>query len=393
MKKYVYDTNALLLYSHLLNLDGLKIIPHTVLRELDKLKVGLNETAFNAREAVRQIKKSDNIFFDNNFEHAVDGKNNDDIIIDCAKANEATIISGDFLVQLKAKSLGVEVYNLDTDGDEYLGYKEVSLEENAIAELYENPFLNTYETLQNEYLIVKNKSDEFVDTLYWDGKMYKTANGKGFTTTMFGKFKPLDSFQSVALDSLQRNQMTMLKGKAGSGKTLIAINYAWNQIEKGKFDKIVIFSNPVNARGSTKLGFYPGTRQEKLLNSNLGAMLASKFGDAATVEGYINQGKIELLPFADIRGWDSTGMNAIVYFSESQNLDVELMRLGISRCSDDSKVILDGDYNSQVDSDLFSGMNNGMRRVSEIYKGREFYGEVYLPNIYRSKMAEIAQLL
>lgn len=393
MEKYVYDTNALLLYSHLLSLDGVKIIPYVVLKELDRLKVGFNETAFNAREAVRKLKSLNNIIYDHRFEKPSDDKINDDIIVDCAKENDAVLITGDFLVQLKAKSLGLDVYNLNSDDEDYLGYKDMILNEEQIAAIYENLDINTYNLLLNEYIVIKNKYEEIVDTLYWDGQRHQYAHHKGLSTNMFGKFKPFDAYQVCALESLSRNQMTMLKGLAGSGKSLIALNYSWSQIEKGKYDKLVVFANPVNARGSTKLGFYPGSRIEKLMNSTLGSMLASKFGDAMQVEMLIQQGKVELLPFADIRGWDSTGMRAIVYFSESQNLDVELMRLGISRCGNDSKVILDGDYNSQVDSDLFAGLNNGMRRVSEIFRGREFYGEVFLPKVYRSKMAEIAQLL
>jgi len=392
-KKYLFDTNALLLFPHLLNLDGTKIIPYTVLRELDKLKTGFNEIAYTARDVVRKIKYSRDIIFDSNFNYPSGEDNNDDIIIECAKSNNAILISGDFLVQLKAKSFGVDVFDIDGLNDDYLGYKDVNLTEEEIAYLYEHLTENIYGLLQNEYLIVRNTNGDLIDTLVWDGQKLNFAHHKGVSSQMFGKLRPLDPYQIIALDSLSRNQMTMLKGKAGSGKSLIALSYAWSQIEKNKYDKLIIFSNPIASRGSTKLGFYPGTRTEKLMNSTLGSMLSSKFGDPMTVEMFITQNKIEILPFADIRGWDSTGMNAIIYFSEAQNLDIELMRLGISRCSEDSKVILDGDYSSQVDSDMFAGMNNGMKRVSEVFRGKNFYGEVYLPNIYRSKMAEIAQLL
>lgn len=396
--RYIYDTNSLLQFSHLLDLDGEKIIPLVVLQELDKLKIGFNETAYLARQAVRKLKSKTDITYDFTFDKKFftsENANNDDVIIECAKKHNATIVSGDYVVQLKAKAIGLSVYeDEELDNlDEYSGYLELKLSDEELALFYESQDINRYNLLQNQYLILKNKNNEVVDTLKWDGKLHIHAHQKGFTTQMFGKFKPLDEYQVCALDSLSSNQMTMLKGKAGSGKSLIAINFAWSQIEKGKYDKLVVFSNPVNAKNSTKLGFYPGTRTEKLLGSTVGSMLASKFGDIMTVEMLISQGKIELLPFADIRGWDSTGMKAILYFSECQNLDIELMRLGISRASDDSKVILDGDYSTQVDSEQFAGLNNGMRRVSEVFRGQDFYGEVYLPNVYRSKMADRAQLL
>lgn len=56
----------------------------------------------------------------------------------------------------------------------------------------------------------------------------------------------------------------------------------------------------------------------------------------------------------------------------------------------DSICIIDGDYTSQVDSYMYQGCNNGMKRISEVFRGQEFYGEVELKNIYRSKIAEIA---
>jgi len=60
---------------------------------------------------------------------------------------------------------------------------------------------------------------------------------------------------------------------------------------------------------------------------------------------------------------------------------------------DDCQLIIDGDYNVQVDLQAFEGNNNGMRRVSEVFRGQSFYGEVELPIIYRSKMAEWAENL
>ena len=76
-----------------------------------------------------------------------------------------------------------------------------------------------------------------------------------------------------------------------------------------------------------------------------------------------------------------------------QNLDISLIKLAIQRISEDCQLIIDGDYNSQVDLQAFEGNNNGMRRVSEIFRGQSFYGEVELPIIYRSKMAEWAEIL
>lgn len=93
---------------------------------------------------------------------------------------------------------------------------------------------------------------------------------------------------------------------------------------------------------------------------------------------------------SDIRGYDTSGMNAGVYITEAQNMDISLMKLALQRIGDDSICIIDGDYNTQVDMNQYAGSNNGMRRMSEIFRGQDFYGEIELQNIYRSKIAEIA---
>ena len=86
-------------------------------------------------------------------------------------------------------------------------------------------------------------------------------------------------------------------------------------------------------------------------------------------------------------------MRAGVYISEAQNLDIELMKLTLQRIGDDSICIIDGDCKAQLDDIAFSGNKNGMKRVSQIFKNNDIYGEVTLKNIHRSKIAKIAEQL
>lgn len=86
-------------------------------------------------------------------------------------------------------------------------------------------------------------------------------------------------------------------------------------------------------------------------------------------------------------------MNAGIYISEAQNLDISLMKLTLQRIGEDSVCIIDGDCKTQVDDISFSGQNNGMKRVSQIFKGHDVYGEIELQNIHRSKIAQIAEQL
>ena len=75
---------------------------------------------------------------------------------------------------------------------------------------------------------------------------------------------------------------------------------------------------------------------------------------------------------------------------ESQNLTCDLLRMLLQRVSDKCKVIVDGDYDEQVDMDVYAGDNNGMRKMSKVFRGETLYGQVELKNIHRSRIAMIA---
>jgi len=282
--------------------------------------------------------------------------------------------------------------------EEYLGYKEIITAEEDTADFYtayaDNK--NIYNLLENEYIILKSPTGEIFDKYKWiidkeTGKgRYEVLKFNKPESTLFGKVCPKDIYQQLALDSLYSNKITMLRGKAGSGKSLLSFGYMFNLLEHGDINKIIVFCNTVATRGSAKLGFYPGSRTEKLLDSQIGNLLISKIGDRTYVERLIDDGKLELLPFSDIRGYDTTGMNAAIYISEAQNLDKELMKLALQRVGDDCICIIDGDDTAQVDLAMYAGASNGMKRVSKVFKGHDVYGEVTLQNIYRSKIAKIA---
>ena len=174
-----------------------------------------------------------------------------------------------------------------------------------------------------------------------------------------------DIYQQLAADSLLNNKITVIKGPAGSGKTLLSLGYLLDRLEHGKLDKIIIFCNTVATKDSARLGFYPGTKDEKLLDSQIGNLLISKIGGRIEVERMMAQEQLILLPMSDIRGYDTSGMRAGIYISEAQNLSVNLMKLALQRIGDDSICIIDGDCKTQVDDIQYAGSNNGMRRVSK----------------------------
>lgn len=150
----------------------------------------------------------------------------------------------------------------------------------------------------------------------------------------------------MVADSLINNKITMIKGPAGSGKSTLALGYLFYLLDKGKINTIVVFCNTVATKNAARLGFYPGDRSEKLLDSQIGNFLISKLGGRVEVERLMTEEKLLLLPMSDIRGYDTSGMNAGIYITEAQNLDIQLLKLALQRAGEDSIFILDGDIES-----------------------------------------------
>lgn len=390
----VLDTSVLMncLESLKNNIENYEFVILTcVLSELDNLNKGNNKrVSKKARDAINFIL--DNISFIR-IESIYDEYSTvDDTIVNFADFTMSWLSTCDNVMKIKAGGFGVSLFYFDIDKsekDEYKGYKEIILNDEEMALLYESKE-NCFGLLENEYLIVKNNNGKIVDKFRnVNNKLFSVGN-KSLSSMYIGNCKPLDIYQSLFIDSLNNNDVTLVKGKAGTGKTLISLTYAMQMIEKGKYDKLIVFVNPVNTKDSAKLGFYPGSRDEKIMDSFVGSMLASKFGGSFGVNQLIAKEKLILLPFSDIRGFDTSGMRAIVYIVEAQNLTIELMKLAIQRVGDDCKLIIDGDYQAQVDMSVYEGFNNGMRRLSETFRGQEFYGEVELQKIYRSRYASVA---
>lgn len=315
--------------------------------------------------------------------------------IECAKGDEVCFYTNDLALKTIARIFFADVASVNEDNeDDYTGFIDVALDNDEMGEFYSNFTDNRFNLLPNQYLIVREKDGgEIVDRLCWNGEAYRHLDYQNFNSKWFGDVRPMkgDVYQAFAADSLANNQITMLKGPAGSGKTYLALGFLLSRLDKGKLDKIIVFCNTVATKNSAKLGFYPGTRDEKLLDSQIGNLLSSKFGGKIEVERMIQEEKLVLLPMSDIRGYDTTGMRAGIYISEAQNLDISLMKLALQRIGEDSICIIDGDCKTQVDSIEFAGANNGMRRASRVFRGSDIYGEVTLKNIHRSKIAMIAE--
>ena len=412
-----YDTCSLLLKTnHLFDEENVKVVISSIsLQELEDIKTANDKDAeikYSARKLLNILNENPKAYEIWTFkedmlkpiiEKGFDHINNDLRILACAfnydytqHPDETVFVTNDLALKAIANCFfgedSIESVN-EEQLDQYIGFKEIQLSDQELSDLYSNLNYNWFDLYINEYVIIKDCGGSLVDRLCWTGETHRRLNYKDFQSHWFGSIRPIkgDTYQMLLADSLANNQITMVKGPAGSGKTYMSLGYLMYQLENHKIDKIIVFCNTVATKDSAKLGYYPGSRDEKLLDSQIGNLLASKLGGKIAVEQMIQQEKLILLPLSDIRGYDTSGMNAGIYISEAQNMSVSLMKLALQRIGEDSICIIDGDAKTQVDSIEFAGNNNGMKRASKIFRGHSVYGEVELQNIHRSTIAAIAE--
>lgn len=412
MKHKFYDTSSLLeqVQNPFQEEDELIHISSITLEELENIKTAANkdfEIKYRANQLVKLLDKNEDKYICHIFTtdlldiitaNALNANNDAKILATAIEAQkqypDLIFITNDMCLKRIARLFFLQVESVTEKEDTYYGYIEKSLNEEEMAWFYSHLNENIYELKINEYLIIKDaNSGEVVDSRCWTGEEYRTLRYFNCESKWFGKVKPKagDTPQAMVLDSFTNNRITLVKGPAGSGKTFLSLGFLMHMLEKGKIDKIVIFCNTVATKHSAKLGYYPGDKDEKLLDSQIGNLLISKFGSRIEVERLMVDEKLILLPFSDIRGYDTSGMNAGVYISEAQNLDIDLMKLALQRVGEDCIVIIDGDEKTQVDDINFAGHRNGMRRVSQVYRGEDLYGEVTLTKIHRSRIGQIAE--
>lgn len=368
----------------------------TTVEELDKLKTDKDSSlAFRARNAIKTLDKyKDGIEFIINNNNRFEQDTNDNRIVSDACNTRSYLMTEDFNLKVKAASLSVPVVEpIVSNHEAYRGYVDISMTEEEQADFYSNLHTNIYNLKTNEYIIIRNATDGFpIEIRKWNGEEYVEIYNKRLSTRHFGVVKPRNPQQAMAVDSIFTNDVTVITGKMGSGKSFISLVCAMKLIEDGKYDRITVFFNPTKARGAADVGYLPGTLIEKAMDNSIGNMLSSKMGDSFEVNNMIGNGQLRLVSMADIRGMEIPDSD-ILYITEAQNTSIDLMKLCLSRVGDGCKVILDGDYNAQVDNRIFENGNNGLKRVIDAWTGEDIFGFVELQEITRSKIAMLANKL
>lgn len=405
-----YDTSSLLLKSDVLFEESERFaISSITLEELEHIKTAANKDADIKYAANRLTKKLhqhmgkyDVEIYSSSMAKPIEKAgiylNNDAKILACGlsyqkKQGEGRVrfITNDICLKHLANLFFSTIGSVNEEEHEYLGCKDIQMDEDEMGYFYSNLSQNIHNLYTNEYLIIRNNEGEIVDRLCWDGEIHRPIKTKPIQSKWFGQVKAYnnDTYQLFAIDSLHNNQLTVLRGRSGTGKSYLGLTYLFSLLEKHEIDKIYIMCNPVATKDAAKLGFYPGEKNTKLLDSQIGNFLFGKFGDRLAVEKLIEDGKIILVPVSDCRGMDIA--NCGIYITEAQNSTVSLMKLMLQRIGENTKCVIEGDDKTQVDLLSYENENNGLKRLSKVFRGQPYYGEITLQNCYRSKIANHAE--
>lgn len=396
MAKCIIDTNILMNDIDLSEYEKI-YVPMTVLEELDKLKTSDNENkSYRARCGMRKL-----LTYQDKIEYVIEMS---EIPLSLAKPDNSIIasmyyvqhnidadiiaLSMDINVIEKCRCLGINIkdYQDYIPKETYKGYRKINVNSEQLAYIYENIDENIYDLLINEYLILYDENDKLIECRRWNGeKLITLQYNKCNANAYIGAVSPKDEIQSCAFDSLRNNQMTILYGKQGSGKTLISLSYALNQLEKNKCRKLWIVATNVPLKGAFEIGYLPGNLNEKLMDSNIGNILKSKLGGIDGVNYLMQTDKLEIVPTVHMRGMEFLE-DDIVIVTEGQNLSPYICKTIISRCKDGCKIIIEGDILEQKDVNIGQ---SGMERIIEVFKDHEDFGCIKLKHNYRSKFATL----
>lgn len=135
---------------------------------------------------------------------------------------DVIFVSNDISCKNIAKNvLGLDVESVSSEVEDYKGYIEIHPTEEELADIYQNPTVNTYGLLTNQYMLIRDKDDGLVDTVRWTGSEYKGLNYSNLNNRQIGKVKPRNTEQCMAMDLLQNQDIPVkvLTGKYGVGRS------------------------------------------------------------------------------------------------------------------------------------------------------------------------------
>lgn len=263
--------------------------------------------------------------------------------------------------------------------NEYKGY--ISLNDEEASEFYTKQTCDNI--LENEYVIIGE------DLYCYQEGNYRRVNYPQIDNEWSGTIKPKNIEQKAAMDMVldEKTTIKLITGTWGTGKTLILVTAALKGIEEGRFDKIVWVRNNVQVKDTDNLGALPGTELEKMLPYVM--PMADHCGGVTGIERLIQQGTLEVIPLAFLRG--RSIRNAVIISSEAENLTKEHIQLLMGRVDEGSNLWLDADTR-QRDRVNFE-KSKGVETMIDRLKGQKLFSYVHLVKSERSETAALADLL
>jgi PhoH-like ATPase len=436
-KLFVLDTNVLLHdFKCIFNFEENNIvIPIPVLEELDKFKKGNDLINFHAREFTRELDKlsGDGLFnsgvtlgkklgkltietgkpFSKQMQESFPENTPDHRILAIAEYITlkhtdfiVTLVTKDINLRMKAKSIGVMAADYESDKVQNIDelYKGIStldnISDDLITRVYEeadgipqSEIKTSSAPKPNQYYILKGSRSSAIVHYNSFQKVYSRV----LKHKAYG-IEPRNAEQTFAIDSLLRDeiQLVTITGKAGTGKTLLALAAAIEQ--RQKYTQIFL-ARPIVPLSNRDIGFLPGDVKEKIgpymqpLFDNLD-VIKNKFSstskDFQKIEEMQKTEKLIITPLAYIRGRSLSNVFFIV--DEAQNLTPHEIKTIITRAGEGTKMVFTGDI-EQIDTPYLDMKSNGLSYLTDKMLGQDIFAHINLLKGERSYLAELASNL
>ncbi len=403
--------------------DNEVVVPLWVLEELDKLKSYSDERGRNARAAIRLLDElgkhgniSSGVKMDNGSTLKVvlshpkemppylDMEKVDNKILFTAFAlkkegKQVFFVSKDINARVKATALGIKAVDYERQkvniSNLYQGYRETEVVKDTIDTLLTNGVIEWNDTLYpNEFVLLHEKSSKEM-TLTRHNHVTGMLDYVEPLRGSISGIKPLNDNQRIAFELLLDDSIRLvtLVGKAGTGKTLLAIATGLKKVlEEGLYSRVLV-SRPVIPMGKD-IGFLPGDKEEKLshwmqpLFDNLEYILAVyKRQNVKSMDQLLSNKIIEIEALTYIRGRSLPGQYIII--DEAQNLSPHEIKTIVSRAGENTKIVLTGDP-YQIDNPYLDSNSNGLSFLVEAFKNQKIFGQIMLQKSERSELAELA---
>lgn len=432
-KLFVLDTNVILHDSSCLNQfeENNIALPIAVLEELDHFKRGNEMINFHAREFLRQLDRVTGDIISDDGVSIGEGKGNvrvivhgeleeaiqrifqkdtpDHRILSCAlylsetRSEDVILVSKDTNLRMKAKAVGIQAQDYTTDKVEsiekiYRGIRWLEDVDNALIDaLYTEPysvsvakFSQIENPIPNENYIVKNGQKSALCTYRHQEQVLARVD----KTQAYG-ILPRNAEQSFALSALTNPDISLvtLSGKAGTGKTLLALAGA---LETRSQYRQVFLARPIIPLSNRDLGYLPGDIHSKIdpymqpLFDNLSVIKHQFHEDDdrfQRINDMVESEKLIITPLAYIRGRSFQKVYFIV--DEAQNLTPHEIKTIITRAGEGTKIVFTGDI-EQIDQPYLDSLSNGLSYLINRMVGQPVYAHITLQKGERSALAELA---